>query len=246
MIHSLTDLITAIRSEFENKPTITECNIDRLQQLTKMYESNSRDWTEYVFFDQNKYTRNLVDDGNGHFNIIVLCWAPGQQSPIHDHANSHCLFKVLEGEMVETLYDCPQNTGEMTEKSCTVYETNRVNYMHDKIGVHRVGNHSSKPAISLHLYSPPILECRTYVQGTGQARGSGSCCFYSKYGKLCNIARETSTLLDIKKAMMLETKLPRKVSQFTLTERVPSSQILNNDKPETELQIRSVVGLVKQ
>ena len=25
-----------------------------------------------------RYTRNLVDEGNGKFNLIVLCWGEGQ------------------------------------------------------------------------------------------------------------------------------------------------------------------------
>ena len=25
-----------------------------------------------------RYTRNLVDEGNGKFNVIILCWGEGQ------------------------------------------------------------------------------------------------------------------------------------------------------------------------
>ena len=41
-------------------------------------QSNEADWKKYVNFDPYKYTRNLVDDGNGKFNLIVLCWSEGQ------------------------------------------------------------------------------------------------------------------------------------------------------------------------
>ena len=42
-----------------------------------------------------RYTRNLVDRGNGRYNLIVLCWDSGQGSSIHDHGDSHCFMKVL-------------------------------------------------------------------------------------------------------------------------------------------------------
>ncbi|KXN67008.1 hypothetical protein CONCODRAFT_11023 [Conidiobolus coronatus NRRL 28638] len=61
-----------------------------------------------------------------------------------------------------------------------VFGPNQVTYIHDKIGLHRVSNpSSSRPAISLHLYSPPILECKTYEHDTGKARKSGRCTFTS-------------------------------------------------------------------
>lgn len=43
----------------------------------------------------HRYTRNLVERGNGRYNLIVLCWDSGQGSSIHDHAGSHCFMKVL-------------------------------------------------------------------------------------------------------------------------------------------------------
>jgi len=43
-----------------------------------MPQSNPADWKKYANFDPYKYTRNLVDDGNGKFNLLVLAWGEGQ------------------------------------------------------------------------------------------------------------------------------------------------------------------------
>jgi cysteine dioxygenase len=207
---TLQDLIEMIRLEFGNKKSIAECDVQKLQDLMESYQSNPTDWTQYAHFDPNKYTRNLVDDGNGQYNLIVLCWGPGQRSPIHDHSKSHCIFKVLNGELNESRYDWPDRECEMKLRTEDIYVLNQVNYMHDKIGLHRVSNQTQKPAISLHLYSPPILECQTFVEETGVARASGKCCFYSKYGTLCNVANQlcdklqaiqSSPLQNIKEVM---------------------------------------------
>ena len=76
-------------------------NIEEVEELLASYKSNPRDWRKYAKFDKFKYTRNLVHEGNGKFNLMLLCWAPGNQSTIHDHANAHCFVKVLDGGLRE-------------------------------------------------------------------------------------------------------------------------------------------------
>ena len=78
-------------------------NIEEVEELLSKYKSNPGDWKKYAKFDKYKYTRNLVHEGNGKFNLMLLCWAPGNQSTIHDHANAHCFVKVLAGGLREVL-----------------------------------------------------------------------------------------------------------------------------------------------
>jgi cysteine dioxygenase len=184
---SLEELLLAVRKEFGDHG-IEECDVNKLKEIMDSYSSNPDDWKKYAIFDTNKYTRNLVDDGNGKYNVIVLCWGPGQSSPIHNHPNSHCVFKVLQGQLTESRFQWPKESRKMELEQKTNYYLDQVNYMHDSIGLHKVQNDSQGPAMSLHIYSPPILECSTFVQETGQERASGKCLFHSKYGVLCDIA----------------------------------------------------------
>jgi hypothetical protein len=85
-------------------------NVPRLQRILSNYVSDASEWSQYAHFDKYRYTRNLVDDGNGKYNLLLLCWGDGQASPIHDHAGSHCLMKLLDGELVETRYRWPEGT----------------------------------------------------------------------------------------------------------------------------------------
>jgi len=43
---------------------------------------------------------NLVDQGNGKFNLMILCWGEGHGSSIHDHTDSYCFLKMLQGNCV--------------------------------------------------------------------------------------------------------------------------------------------------
>uniref|UniRef100_A0A914SEP2 Cysteine dioxygenase n=1 Tax=Parascaris equorum TaxID=6256 RepID=A0A914SEP2_PAREQ len=75
-------------------------DVDEVKDVLKAYPSNPADWIEFANFDdQNamsmtsemfshhqllkksfRYTRNLVDAGNGKYNLMVLCWGPGMGS----------------------------------------------------------------------------------------------------------------------------------------------------------------------
>ncbi len=54
-----------------------------------------------------RYTRNLVDEGNGKFNLMLLCWGEGHSSAVHDHADSHCFMKMLDGKLNEIRFAWP-------------------------------------------------------------------------------------------------------------------------------------------
>ena len=78
-----------------------EVNPNEVELLLSAYQSNWNDWEKFAKYDMYKYTRNLVHEGNGKFNLMLLCWSPGNQSTIHDHADAHCFVKVLSGQLTE-------------------------------------------------------------------------------------------------------------------------------------------------
>ncbi|XP_009708724.1 PREDICTED: cysteine dioxygenase type 1 [Cariama cristata] len=132
-----------------------------------------------------RYTRNLVDNGNGKFNLMILCWGEGHGSSIHDHTDSHCFMKILQGNLKETLFEWPEKkgNGEMTKKSERVLRENQCAYINDSIGLHRVENIShTESAVSLHLYSPPFDSCNTFDQRTGH-KHKVKMTFYSQFGE---------------------------------------------------------------
>lgn len=141
----------------------------------------------------------MVDEGNGKFNLILLCWGEGHASPVHDHADSHCFMKMLQGELCEIRYEWPSkidenannsekaeenmDESELKEKSRTILELNGVYYINDNLGLHRVENPSHvNTSVSLHLYCPPFNSCQVFNKQTGK---STKCdvTFWSKYGK---------------------------------------------------------------
>ncbi|KAJ1995243.1 hypothetical protein GGI26_000443 [Coemansia sp. RSA 1358] len=146
--------------------------VRQVKKLMQSYISQSNDWSQYaVYHEGTRYTRNLVDDGNGKYNLLILVWGEGQSSPIHDHAGSHCMMKLLAGELNEDLYAWPKHKEpQLHLKRTAPLKTNSVAYMSDKIGLHRIANPSNgAKAVSLHLYSPPYNMCKVFDEKTGAA-----------------------------------------------------------------------------
>lgn len=52
-------------------------------------------------------------------------------SSIHDHTDSHCFMKLLQGQLKETLFDWPEGKshGDMVQKSQRILQENKVAYI---------------------------------------------------------------------------------------------------------------------
>ncbi|KAJ5938817.1 hypothetical protein N7466_001951 [Penicillium verhagenii] len=166
-----------------------------IEMLMSKYISNSEEWGNCALGDPSRsYTRNLIDEGNGKSNLLILVWSPGKGSAIHDHANAHCVMKILKGTLKETLYSWPDQEkikhGESAPPQITrktTFGENEVTYMSDKLGLHRISNPDPNNfAISLHLYTPPNAArdgfC-LYDEKTGKAKHIKQAHFYSVRGK---------------------------------------------------------------
>ncbi|XP_064645005.1 cysteine dioxygenase 1-like isoform X1 [Lineus longissimus] len=183
-VETLDELIKQLRDIFEHD----KVNVDYVKALMATYKSNPREWKKYAKCDPHRYTRNLVDEGNGKFNLMLLCWGEGQMSSIHSHANAHCFMKILEGTLTEHMYAWPTESDstdehQMVELQTNTYGRDEVTYICDEVGLHRVANPSHTDlACSLHLYSPPFDECDTFDERTGK-RQKCKVTFWSKFGQ---------------------------------------------------------------
>ena len=123
--------------------------------------------------------------------ILTLVQNPSKGSPIHDHANAHCIMKILKGNLQETIYSEPSQAGQAPQaQKVTMYSENEVTYISDKIGLHKVENVSAtEPAVSLHLYTPPHAHnCgfNLFDEKSGKRLHIKNAPLYSEHGKLCN------------------------------------------------------------
>jgi cysteine dioxygenase len=111
-------------------------------------------------FDAVRYRRNLIRR-TADYEMLLLCWLPGQSSPIHDHRGSACAFRVMEGIVSETIYEhCHDDVATPAAMRWLPPATICASRDFD---IHQVANtQPDRDLVTLHLYSPPLRDVNLY------------------------------------------------------------------------------------
>ena len=128
----------------------------RLKELDVAFD----ELRDYVRFDPDRYRRNLLHEGPAH-QALVLCWRPGQRSPIHDHRGSSCGVRVIRGVSVETLFE-RRSGGHVYAVGSREHPPGTVIGSQDD-EIHQISNlDEHEDLITLHVYTPPLLRMGVY------------------------------------------------------------------------------------
>jgi len=162
---ALDSLVRSLHEEFQGKARGT-----RIGELLGDYARAQSDWREFALTSAHCYTRNLVAREE-HFELMILCWGAGQESPIHNHEGQDCWMAVLEGEMEEVRFPTPNSgaRGSIHSKATLVWGPGQVAFIRDEMGLHlvRPSPASAYGGSTLHLYASPYDECDCYCPETG-------------------------------------------------------------------------------
>lgn len=190
-LHNLIDKLHRVFQENEDSATAVDPR--EVIQLMTEYENNEHDWKKYAKYHCEKYTRNLIDDGKGKFNLILMAWSPGQGTNIHDHSSSSCVMRTLKGSITEIRYHVPVFGGNDDHDADAKTELGLgqefqwtpgdVSYIDDGIGLHEMKNVTDVRAATLHVYWPPYNYCHRYCRLDGR-KMKNVVTFHSMYGML--------------------------------------------------------------
>ncbi len=151
---------------------------DAVQEVVRQLRPSMEELKPYLHFSDASYTRTLFY-GGPRFEVLVLCWLPGQVSPIHDHAASICSMAVVQGTCTSEAYrpagdvrpDHLAAGGEITLEATGIETFNRDEVV-TVIGgdIHRVGNRpeADDDLVTVHFYLPAIRSMRCFDEHTGQ------------------------------------------------------------------------------
>jgi len=137
--------------------------------LARLRDPVGIDWTTigpHLTFDPRAYVR-LRLYRNRDWEVLVLCWLPGHQTVVHDHGGSWGAVAVLAGTLEETLYCREGDSVPLTVRSQRKLKASRVT-IESLPTIHRVRNASAEPAVSLHVYSPPLSRMTSFDVETGR------------------------------------------------------------------------------
>ena len=123
------------------------------------------DLRPFRFFKAGTYSRHRVCR-NEFAELLVLCWRPGQRTPIHDHNGSYGAVRVCEGVMWETVFAL-NNERQLYYQSAREWHSGDVTGA-DVPDIHQIGNPevSGQELVTLHLYAPPLGVLNTYKVGS--------------------------------------------------------------------------------
>jgi len=137
---------------------------ERLMELTHRLTISDELIDSLTCYAPNTYTRNLICRSTD-FELLVLCWKPGHESTIHDHAGSLNAIRVYRGELTSRVFVPtavrPAGTGPVELLAAERVKPGGWTGV-DRGGIHQLANTSERNLITVHVYAPPLLELTVY------------------------------------------------------------------------------------
>src|SRR5690348_5989382 len=135
-----------------------------LAELAAELLGTRRLWDGFARFDPRERwpVRLLADE---HFEAWVIGWCPGQSLGLHDHGGSAAAIVVGDGRLQETAVTA---TAHGPRRETRVLDRGVVRSIAPR-AVHAIANRATRPATSLHLYSPPLDRMTHFDHDGGRA-----------------------------------------------------------------------------
>jgi predicted metal-dependent enzyme (double-stranded beta helix superfamily) len=171
---TLSDYVRTIESVLDRRPA-NKVIIREVSLATKQLVADDR-WLDERFRvgSPDCYTRHLLHkDPQNRFVVLSLVWQPGQMTPIHDHA---CwgVMGIVENMLEEVCYDrlddgSRADFADLEQSRGTDVGQGGVAYLLPPYEeIHRIGNTSGKPTVSLHVYGRDLDEINVFDAHTGK------------------------------------------------------------------------------
>ena len=129
-------------------------DLEVVKELLREADVEKEDMIQACKFSNVSYARNTLAK-SPWYELLVICWRSGQQSRIHDHGESACGVRVVDGVATETIY-------RKTSPGCVTPVATR-NYSKGEVcvvggdAIHLITNERpDEDLITLHLYTPPL------------------------------------------------------------------------------------------
>ncbi len=135
----------------------------------------------YSFWNDSRYARNCIAR-RPHYELILVCWEPGQGTPIHDHGGRECFVAMLSGTIDEAIFIDGKDDKPVLASEGQMHAGEQT-HINDEIGYHTLSNECGQRVMSLHLYMDPIESCRYFDEDTGTFKAA-SLEYHSIGGKL--------------------------------------------------------------
>lgn len=195
---NIDDFVAKLR-EFE-QGVITR---DSVLELCSGVQIRDSSLEPYLFFDEKFYTRNLIYRDE-LFEVMAICWQPGQKTAVHTHNGQLCWMMPQQGNLGVVDYkwmgcDHPEKQNVVDLDCLAGSEHTKLEVLReveacaggavltaDKLQtIHRLFNLSetAERAVSIHIYSRPFDSCVAFDMEKNQCYRR-QLSYFSKHGEV--------------------------------------------------------------
>lgn len=115
----------------------------------------------------NAYARRLLHKGE-NYAVVIMVWAPGQGTPIHDHDGLWCVECVYAGRILVRSFDLDGTPDDdvVAFREAEVIEAGRgmAGSLIPPFDYHTIENAGDVPAVTVHVYGGEMHGCHAYAK----------------------------------------------------------------------------------
>ncbi|MBL0127903.1 MAG: cysteine dioxygenase family protein [Flavobacteriales bacterium] len=140
-------------------------DLDSYPGILARYAIPSRDLEPYFRWNTRHYTRTCILR-NDDFELLVICYEPGQRTSIHDFNSETAWVHPVIGELVEERFSIEPNGG-LEPVSEAHFHPGDLDRFTKGSSIHRFTNRGPGRAVTVNLYAKPMSQWRVYDERTG-------------------------------------------------------------------------------
>ena len=143
-------------------------DLETLRRLLEDLDITRADIEPACIFKEGRYQRKMIRQTDW-YELVCLCWASGQRTPIHDHKGSACGFLVVEGIATEMRFEATPS--ELLIPAWTKHHEPGYVCASAEADIHQVANTmpAGQDLVTLHCYTPHLRNFNVYSLDTPTA-----------------------------------------------------------------------------
>ena len=140
------------------RPRGRDLSVVELQELAAQLAGQPQLWSHLVAHSARRrhYAELLCDE---HLTAWLICWMSDHDTGFHDHDSSAGAVAVVRGCVREERLAL---NGTPRRRAFGAGQT----FHFSSADIHRVRHSGTEPAVTIHVYSPPLLRMGAYVVGS--------------------------------------------------------------------------------
>jgi 3-mercaptopropionate dioxygenase len=168
MCHGLTDLIERLDAAVSLRDV--EAVTGRVKaELSDMLSRSALELPPTFWRTRSEsYARRLLHQNPDlGYTAVVMTWAPGQCTPLHDHGGLWCVEGVVDGMMEVTQFDLMGESDgvyRFAERGRLRASVGSAGSLIPPVDYHVLGNAlSDRPSLTLHVYGGDLTHCHVFL-----------------------------------------------------------------------------------